>query len=1091
MAASRWTTVLDVVEGVAEMGANWLIQSTLLLAGGLAFGWYLRRRGSAAQSAAYRTTLVAVFVCPLATWGLGQLGFSGWSVRFSPGWMYALSAPAAVTLPAAKVEAPAPLPTVQLKLPAPQLRATPLAKRDAFPAAIVDRENAPIEPPAAPTPASSGLEPSSAADLSPVAATLRVRRAGMLALATLVAWAVVAALLLVRLAWAWRRIGQLRIRAHRADEPALRICRKLATELRVQPPDVLVSPFLPSPCLTGMLRPAVMLPDGELKLPLRDVLIHELAHLKRRDCHWNLFRQLATAVCFFQPLSWLLSRRLEFTAEEVCDDFVVQCGGDRADYAHRLVDIAELGSLRMAAAGVGIVSLRSMLARRVARIMDTSRSLSTRPGNLLLAIVVLAGTGGAMLAGFVGLGEPIVAESRAIDAEQDDPATNDSKRAATAAEPAATDHDLITIRGRVVDPQGKMFAGADVYALRWYWNFGKPAPLAKVKSNDAGVFEISYRKSQFNDPGGRPEQWREVYIAAAAEGFGPGWIGYEDIEAGREPVVRLAVDDMPIEGRIVDLEGNPVSGARIEVGEIMAGNNGDLSPWIEAIGIGQSLAAAGRKLDDGLPLFAAGRWPSVVTDAEGRFHMTGVGRERAIRLHVKHPALVTSSIQVVTRPMEPISHPAFEFPGSHDNTVFGAKFEFAAAPSRTIQGTVRDAETGEPIAGVGVWSDKFAGQNISGFHSIKVKSDEQGRYRLEGMPKGEGNRLVAVPAELPYFTASKDVPDPPGIEPVEFDIEMHRGVWVTGRVIDKATGRGVPSALMHYVPFPDNKRAAELPEFEDNSHIMTVQDRYGTQADGSYRVVALPGRGIVCVKSVREAYPSAQGFKEIAELKDREGFMKYGSAFAPSEKFPTAVKEVNIEDDAEVVCNFELDPGRRVKLRAVDSSGEPLEGVEVAGSRSIGDHYKEFSTPDVEILAMRDDERRTVLVYHRERRLGKALHVDASQAGEAPVTVRLEPCATVKGRLVDGNGAPINGASIRVDVYRDGDYGQRLESSATDAEGRFSHDGLLAGLPYSLTRNRDSIGSTSSPRNSKWRRARRSIWATSTLRARSGPNRSG
>ena len=107
---------------------------------------------------------------------------------------------------------------------------------------------------------------------------------------------------------------------------------------------MLCSPYVPSPCLAGIRRPAVLLPEENQQLSLREVLIHELAHLRRHDCHWNLLRRAATALFWFQPLLWKLSSRLEATAEEVCDDFVVQYGANRQEYAHRLVDIAELSS---------------------------------------------------------------------------------------------------------------------------------------------------------------------------------------------------------------------------------------------------------------------------------------------------------------------------------------------------------------------------------------------------------------------------------------------------------------------------------------------------------------------------------------------------------------------------------------------------------------------------------------------------------------------------------------------------------------------------------------------------------------------------
>src|SRR4029079_864891 len=74
------TILLDGGRTALGLAVNLLIQSTLLIAGGLAVGYVLRARGSAVQSAVYRTTLIAALVCPLATFTLSCLGVSGWSL---------------------------------------------------------------------------------------------------------------------------------------------------------------------------------------------------------------------------------------------------------------------------------------------------------------------------------------------------------------------------------------------------------------------------------------------------------------------------------------------------------------------------------------------------------------------------------------------------------------------------------------------------------------------------------------------------------------------------------------------------------------------------------------------------------------------------------------------------------------------------------------------------------------------------------------------------------------------------------------------------------------------------------------------------
>ena len=72
------------------------------------------------------------------------------------------------------------------------------------------------------------------------------------------------------------------------------------------------------------------------------------------------------------------------------------------------------------------------------------------------------------------------------------------------------------------------------------------------------------------------------WLVATAPGFGPGWVRglFKAADAG-ELTVRLAEDGPPIEGRIVDLEGRPVAGARVRASISSVPPDGDLTAWLE------------------------------------------------------------------------------------------------------------------------------------------------------------------------------------------------------------------------------------------------------------------------------------------------------------------------------------------------------------------------------------------------------------------------------------------------------------------------------------------------------------------------------
>ena len=145
-------------------------------------------------------------------------------------------------------------------------------------------------------------------------------------------------------------------------------------------------------------------------------------------------------------------------------------------------------------------------------------------------------------------------------------------------------------------------------------------------------------------------------------------------------------------------------------------------------------------------------------------------------------------------------------------------------------------------------------------------TDEEGRFRVGGLAKGLNRLQITPPVDLPYFAHERELPDQPGIGPIRLDIDLHPGIWITGRVTDKATGEPV-SAFVQYAPLLSNKQAA-IPEYQGVQGSRVYQGPQGsgtTAADGSYRVVGLPGAGVVAVVSRDEIYPKGQGAEQIKD----------------------------------------------------------------------------------------------------------------------------------------------------------------------------------------------------------------------------------
>jgi beta-lactamase regulating signal transducer with metallopeptidase domain len=111
-------------------------------------------------------------------------------------------------------------------------------------------------------------------------------------------------------------------------------------------PRVMIHPQLSEPCLCGLFRPLILLPELWLSCGhgkrLEAILAHELAHARRLDHLVNLAQRLIEVALFFNPAVHWLSCSLRRQREFCADALAVRLTGDPLALAEALEAVARL-----------------------------------------------------------------------------------------------------------------------------------------------------------------------------------------------------------------------------------------------------------------------------------------------------------------------------------------------------------------------------------------------------------------------------------------------------------------------------------------------------------------------------------------------------------------------------------------------------------------------------------------------------------------------------------------------------------------------------------------------------------------------------
>ncbi len=656
-----------------------------------------------------------------------------------------------------------------------------------------------------------------------------------------------------------------------------------------------------------------------------------------------------------------------------------------------------------------------------------------------------------------------------------EPSTAEANNKPAITPPKRATAEGVEIHGRVLDPEGKPRAGA------------KLALLGQNGVSQLGVTAADGRFS-FVVPKQIKDEWPPALLAQSRDaGLDFASLAAED---AAKPIELRLVKDQAIRGRVVNTEGKPIAGVRVSVSSIVVFANTSL----------ESLLARSQKspADFVLPpgektlLLHTVSLLDAVTDAEGRFVISGVGVDRVTELYFREGGIAKTRLRIVNhegfepKPLSPQPFDTFGSPPKMLNAppaprVLGPNMSVVAEPEKPIRGVVKDADSGKGVPNVVV---RLEQRESAGQPFVRTKADAQGRFEFRGAHKAKTYSLyVDSDSSAGYLPTQIGATDTVGYSPVNVDLRLKKGVIVTGKIIDKATGKVVPG-FVQFETLVNNPFDKDYPGVSSQ--------RENTAEDGTFRVVVIPGpvllMGGYYPRSTKSDWgplvllngdfsPSSANFDYIEFSKYRPpvadpehpeyfaklpisrrigavGYLSSGGGIGLIQGNYCKVLDIK-PGTATVHQDMLLERASILEVKIQDADGRPVSGVwatDFATDTYMGPLWIEPSNCPVYSLEQRKP--RLLVYYEPKRKIVGWLRLQGDEKG--PVAVKLGPTGAIKGRLLDPDGKPMAEALVGV-MYRERSAGQihqhihRSKQTVTDADGSFTVDELIPELMFELS----------------------------------------
>lgn len=360
----------------------------------------------------------------------------------------------------------------------------------------------------------------------------------------MLAWLTGALVCVVNLGRQWVRVRRMVSGLQPLDDAALqKSLLDNCLPMRVTAsPELRIGNESGGPCLVGAIRPIIVLPSTLLQScsaeALNAALMHELAHIKRRDLLWNWLPALAEVLFYFHPLVWLARREWRLAQEIATDELALKVSQvDVARYARLLMELVaqcHTATIRPHLA-VGVSETYTQISRRMTAMLTLHNLAAHRRGiGIAVIAVAVCGVLPLKLTRWQLQAQP---ESPATASSEDD-ARQKEKQAAEAAEAAARNAEKN-------DELLKQFAAAE-----FFWQQADAARKIVARQDKGMIIRIQ----QFLDVADRHRRCNAAFVMAGlGDSRGMATLIRELHDQQPRPTDRVTSDGNPdVDGQITD-----------------------------------------------------------------------------------------------------------------------------------------------------------------------------------------------------------------------------------------------------------------------------------------------------------------------------------------------------------------------------------------------------------------------------------------------------------------------------------------------------------------------------------------------------------